>query len=584
VTPVCSIWVKEPVKGVTLPQNRAIRGIYSDAPLLDDVWNKVVEFNYTYMCGQGTESSLALNESASWLYNVTRYIPPELRIFMSLGAPSFQLTSCILFVNFSMPRQIYDGLKLISLGNLYDIPPYEEQTGGREVFGTEITGINATRLLKDEQVPFRLYRTALASYFIYNTYVQLIFILACIALHLLLQALYHYEKVGMGWASLGWAMLDFSLEYFIMYLFISGVITIESFNKQGWVSIFSLVLCVLIVLGFIAYHLYRFADFIRLADVKPGHVDEFEEMTVKFGHLVKNTRPTLDSPHWLLRPWVTPHFYHLISPIKKIGMMLAFALFAEYAGWQLATVSALQLVEFIRLVAVRPYIQTWRNVLRGCIEALMFVAFILLLVLSYSEEWVDSSSISAYNGLGWLVLIICYLFNLHFLAMLFVNLYEKCKGECQLIRDQRQNYYYEKAKEKDVSVEVWRQMVIDGNLTNANSKKLPDIEVRIEWVALTRIKGDIQVDVTKCLELRMNPLGGAFHETNNTDVVRKFKKSVRLSKIQDEGLKTFIRHIFGENDHMEVKTFVKVSQKMYKYGEKIPLDPSCQEITTRRKE
>ena len=43
---------------------------------------------------------------------------------MSFSSPSFQLTSSILITDYPLPKHLYDGLRLISLGNFYDIPPW----------------------------------------------------------------------------------------------------------------------------------------------------------------------------------------------------------------------------------------------------------------------------------------------------------------------------------------------------------------------------------------------------------------------------------------------------------------------------
>lgn len=272
VTPVCKVLVNQLTKGLTSPVDRTIRGTELGAPLFWEVFDLEEEFRYTYLCGPGAGASESLNIPAEWLYNVTRNIPAELRVFLSFGAPSFQLTSCVLFASFPLPRQVYDGLRLISLGNLFDIPSYEADTAGRAVFGgSSLSQLNRTRLLSDEEVPFRLFRTALGSYFIYNTYIQLLFILGALLVYGVLQVLYRCGKAGPGVAGFAWSLLDFALEYFIMYLFISSVITIQSYQTEGWVSIVSLVLCILINVGFTAYSLYRFNDFCRLARANPGN-------------------------------------------------------------------------------------------------------------------------------------------------------------------------------------------------------------------------------------------------------------------------------------------------------------------------
>lgn len=193
-------------------------------------------------------------------------------------------------------------------------------------------------------------------------------------------------------------------------------------------------------------------------------------MTVKFSHLVKNTRPVLEERHWLMEPWVTPCYYHFVSPIKKILMMLAFSLYAEHYGWQLATVAILQVLEAVRFTVVRPYIQLWRNLARGAVDWLMALAFCLLLFLSFSEKWLTDATLPVYNGLAWLVLAICYFFNLYFLVMLVFNLVEKCRGERKLVMDQRQFFFYEHLQTEGNNMGSFMKMVKEGNLLNANLK------------------------------------------------------------------------------------------------------------------
>jgi hypothetical protein len=55
---------------------------------------------------------------------------------------------------------------------------------------------------------------------------------------------------------------------------------------------------------------------------------EFKDLTRKFGHLIKHLKTNTVERHGLIEPFVSPQFYHLISPIKKILMMLGFSLFA----------------------------------------------------------------------------------------------------------------------------------------------------------------------------------------------------------------------------------------------------------------
>lgn len=66
-------------------------------------------------------------------------------------------------------------------------------------------------MLSDSDVPYRLYRTAMGSYFIYNIYIQLIIVVFAIVMHIILRILYEINMVGPGIASIGWSILDFSL-------------------------------------------------------------------------------------------------------------------------------------------------------------------------------------------------------------------------------------------------------------------------------------------------------------------------------------------------------------------------------------
>ncbi len=140
----------------------------------------------------------------------------------------------------------------------------------------------------------------------------------------------------------------------------------------------------------------------------------------------------------LLVPFVSPQFYHLVSPIKKVMMMLAFSLFAEYYGWQLGVVCGLQLLEFIRLALIRPYLSPWRNLLRGTVDGLMAAQFGGLIWLAYMSEDLSDQNIDLFNGLGWALLAINYTFNLYFLLNTVYSLVEKCRGEHGLIVECRQ--------------------------------------------------------------------------------------------------------------------------------------------------
>jgi hypothetical protein len=140
----------------------------------------------------------------------------------------------------------------------------------------------------------------------------------------------------------------------------------------------------------------------------------------------------------VLAPFVSPQFYHLVSPIKKVMMMLAFSLFAEYYSWQLGVVCALQLLEFVRLALIRPYLSPWRNLLRGTIDGLMAAQFAGLIWLGYMSEDLTEDNFDLFNSVGWALLAINYAFNLYFLGSTIYSLVEKCRGEHRLIVESRQ--------------------------------------------------------------------------------------------------------------------------------------------------
>jgi hypothetical protein len=92
-----------------------------------------------------------------------------------------------------------------------------------------IKTLNQSRLLADQDIPFRLARTNLGSYFIFNMYIQLIFLLAATIINVGLQCLYECETIGPRLSSLGWSLQDFSFEFIIMNLCLSTSIVIESY-------------------------------------------------------------------------------------------------------------------------------------------------------------------------------------------------------------------------------------------------------------------------------------------------------------------------------------------------------------------
>ncbi len=135
---------------------------------------------------------------------------------------------------------------------------------------TAVNTLNNTRLLADKDVPYRLARTSLGSYFLYNIYVQLLFLLGATCANILLQCLFACEAVPSGLSALGWSLQDFSFEFIIMNLCLSTSIVFQAYETHGAVSIVSLVLCIGTNLLFIAYQLYRFNDFMRLEKLDVG--------------------------------------------------------------------------------------------------------------------------------------------------------------------------------------------------------------------------------------------------------------------------------------------------------------------------
>ena len=75
------------------------------------------------------------------------------------------------------------------------------------------------------------------------------------------------------------------------------------------------------------------------------------------------------------------------------------------------------------MIFVHPYIQLWRNIARGLIDSLMALQFCLLIYLGYISDSISDDNIDVYNGLGWFLLSVNYVFNLYFIVMIFINLY-----------------------------------------------------------------------------------------------------------------------------------------------------------------
>ncbi len=126
MTPKCRVLSKRKVTAFTaVARDRTIRGAVSDYPLHWTVWNlSLSRPDYKYLCNKNAESTQILRNASNWAYNVTRRIPAELRGALTFASPSFQLTACVLLADFPLPKALYDGLRIISLGNFYDVPSW----------------------------------------------------------------------------------------------------------------------------------------------------------------------------------------------------------------------------------------------------------------------------------------------------------------------------------------------------------------------------------------------------------------------------------------------------------------------------
>ncbi len=124
------------------------------------------------------------------------------------------------------------------------------------------------------------------------------------------------------------------------------------------------------------------------------------------------------------------------------------------------------------------------------------------------------------------------------------------------------------------------QLVVKGNLHNADCKALPDLEFRMESISVERQGGDYQVTVNRCLELAMHGKGMYFNPQNNTRKARTLKRVLRGSQLNQPALASLVLPLMADCPKAEINTYCLVQQSKFDFGQAIPMLPLYQEVVS----
>ena len=247
-------------------------------------------------------------------------------------------------------------------------------------------------------------------------------------------------------------------------------------------------------------------------------------------------------------------------------------------------------MEIGRFLATKPYHALWRNVYRFVLEMFLLLFFITIFACEFILEEIKlnnnstlQKSLDAYYQLGWFGFALVMTFNIGFVVLLIFDIVQGCReNNRQLMDEARRKYYYDKItdyeKDRDqVPLALMNKWVKKGNLNNRNQAELPEINVRVEYYKLIKHGGYYDVDVLKTVELYMNT-DFNFHQENNTTPGKQIKKRIKLSKDVSKSLYVIINELYKKYNKKGVeaiiiKTFVRVDQKEYKAGDRVPLPP-----------
>jgi hypothetical protein len=97
-----------------------------------------------------------------------------------------------------------------------------------------------------------------------------------------------------------------------------------------------------------------------------------------------------------------------------------------------------------------------------------------LIWLGFMSERLNDDNLDLFNGVGWFLLAVNYLFNAYFLVMTILCLVDKCRGEQRIITEDRQRELYDIIVEENLTPKQMGRLVVKGNLNNADCKTLPD--------------------------------------------------------------------------------------------------------------
>lgn len=351
-----------------------------------------------------------------------------------LALNSLQITSCLVLINTILPQNLYEGIRMFASLIFYDVPPWEsDSTASKLVFVPPVSQYTRRRTMSTQLSEFRFRRTGFSSLFIMDTYSQLLMIVV------------GYIALAIGSAMAGRCSkgqrikgyLETILSYFheisVLYFTLTIVFEFIYFNPTNPVRIASIVLCLLINIYYLLYHVYRYHDLMRYPKVELDTLD-YDYFVVRYGHMLRNIRfleYRNDERCYGFRNWFRPYNYATVGYVKKFAMMMAFTCFYYESFAQPIALLVIQIGEIVRLCLTWPYASKWRNIYRLVLEIILLAIFALIyfiqLIVYNLIRGADPVWATWFFLFGWIALVLVFVYNIGFLVLACINLYQQCK-------------------------------------------------------------------------------------------------------------------------------------------------------------
>ena len=309
---------------------------------------------------------------------------------------------------------------------------------------------------------------------------------------------------------------------------------------------------------------------------------------VKYGHMLKNIKYLEyrnDGNCYGFRNWFRPYNYTTVGYVKKFAMMMAFTSFYYESFAQPIALCIIQIGEIVRFCLTWPYAAKWRNIVRLVLEIILLAIFALIyfiqLIVYNLIRGADPVWATWFFMFGWIALGLVFIYNIGFIVLACINLWQQCKyTNRELMDENRRNYYFQKLNDyeenhENVPIELVNEYVKKGNLNRRNIEGLPAVDFRIEYYRIEKEFEGFAVEAKAIFELFMEVEFNYKEDNSNIAPGMSFERVVHIdsrSPIYSVVRELYDKYNAESGGVIVLKTFVNVEQNKYNSGQQIPLE------------